>query len=69
VPYGELDADLTDVFDGPRYLAVDSGDYDREIVAYRGLRYSEQGFAALGTGDGVSRVLSNGGYRVYYVAE
>lgn len=69
VPYGELDSDLTSVFEGPRYLAVDSGDYDREIVAYGGLRYSEEGFETLGSGDGVSRVLSNGGYRVYYVAE
>ena len=59
----------TAVFDGPRYVLVSDSDYQREIVAYRGLRYSEQGFETLGTGDGVDRVLSNGGFRVYHVDE
>lgn len=69
VPFGELDSDLTATFDGPRYLAVTNADVQRETVAFRELRYSERGFESLGTRPGVDRVVSNGGFHLYYVAD
>jgi hypothetical protein len=69
VPFGQLGGNLTAVFDSPRYVLVSESDYQREIVAYRSLRYSERGFERLGRGQGVDRVLSNGGFRVYHVDE
>lgn len=69
VPFGELDGDLTETFDGPRYLVVSRADAQRETVAYQNIRYSDEGFIRLGTGGGVNRVVSNGEFRLYYVAE
>ncbi len=69
VPYGRLGSDLTSEFAGPRYVVVSRSDVQRETVAFRGLRYSADGFRALGTGDGVDRVLSNGDFRLYYVQD
>jgi hypothetical protein len=42
-------------------------DKDRELVAYRGIRFTEQDFTGVGTTSGVSRVITNGRVDVYYV--
>lgn len=49
------------------YLSVTRTDRQRELVAYRSVRYSEAGLQAPRTTPGVSRVLTNGNFRLYYV--
>lgn len=64
----------------PDYLAAQSGSTDRafylpvtararhrEIVAYRGLRYSRAAFWAIESQPGVQRVQANGDYTLYYI--
>ncbi|MFD1564321.1 DUF6541 family protein [Haloarchaeobius amylolyticus] len=53
--------------DDGRYLALTQADYEREVDAYRELRYSEQELNAIGTQPGVSRIQSNGEFDLYYV--
>ncbi|MFC7165322.1 hypothetical protein [Halospeciosus flavus] len=51
------------------YLAVTEADYEREVVAYRGLQISEARLDSISGRPAVSRVYSNGGVRVYYVEQ
>lgn len=69
VPFGELDGDLTAVFGEERYLVVSRADVVRETVAYHNLRYDEAGFERLDRRPGVDRVIANGEFRLYHVAE
>jgi len=69
VPYGQLDGDLTAVFDGPRYLVVTRADIQRETVVWGELRYSERGLRTVGQSPGVDRVVANGEFSLYYVSE
>ena len=54
-------------YDTDRYLVVSQLDYEREVVAYRGLRYSDDDFAALVAPPSINRVQSNGEFTTYYV--
>ncbi|TMT86909.1 MFS transporter [Haloterrigena sp. H1] len=58
----------TTYYDTDRYLVVSQLDYEREIVAYRGLRYSEDDFDAIATDPSLDRVQSNGELTTYYVS-
>lgn len=49
------------------YLPILRYDRDREVVAYRGLRYTREGFDAMHRQPAVHRIQDNGGMAVYYV--
>ncbi len=55
-------------YENERYISVDRQDRDREVIAYKELRYSEAQFTSIETQVGVDRVQSNGELEVYYVA-
>lgn len=52
----------------PYYLFVSRMDYEREVIAYRELRYSREAFTAVRTHAGVNRVMVNGAVSMYHVA-
>ncbi|THE62765.1 MFS transporter [Salinadaptatus halalkaliphilus] len=58
---------LPDAYDEDRYLAVTQKDYEREVVAYHELRYSEGELESIGAEPGVDRIQSNGEFDLYYV--
>ncbi|QIB77541.1 hypothetical protein G3A49_05045 [Haloferax volcanii] len=60
--------DLPSYYDGPRYLMVSKTDHDREVVAYRELRYTEANLTAVQNQPNVNRVMSNGAADLYYVS-
>ncbi|ELZ97514.1 hypothetical protein [Haloferax sulfurifontis] len=60
--------DLPSYYDGPRYLMVSKTDHDREVIAYRELRYSEANLTAVRDQPNVNRVMSNGAADLYYVS-
>jgi hypothetical protein len=49
------------------YFVVSAADWDREIRAYDGLRYSEAAFESVGAQPDVGRIRDNGELTVYYV--
>ncbi|QWC20222.1 hypothetical protein [Halorubrum sp. 2020YC2] len=49
------------------YFAVAAADYQREVVAYRGLRYSQESFDAVASQPDVGAIRDNGELTVYYV--
>ncbi|AGB31195.1 hypothetical protein C488_01494 [Natrinema pellirubrum DSM 15624] len=57
----------SDYYDGDRYLVVSELDYQREVIAYRGLRYSESDFESIESDPRVDRVQSNGEVETYRV--
>jgi hypothetical protein len=67
VPATVMATNVTDYYDEPHFVVVSRLDYEREVVAYKGLRYSNRSFLAFRNTDGVSRVLTNGEFDVYYV--
>lgn len=67
VPESAFEQPLTTYYSSDRYLVLTSGDYDREQLAYRGLRYTEDDFDSVGTQPGVDLVQSNGEFDLYYV--
>lgn len=50
-----------------RYLPVSKVDVDREVIAYRELRYSEESFELIGKQTGVHHIQDNGEFDLYYV--
>jgi len=63
----ELRALLSGGNDEARYLPVSRQDVDREVIAYRELRYSQESFRLIGSQVGVHHVQDNGGFDLYYV--
>jgi len=63
----ELRTLLSGERDGARYLPVSQIDVDREVIAYREVRYSQESFRRVGTQPGVHHVQDNGGFDLYYV--
>ena len=63
----ELRALLSGEKDEARYLPVSQGDVDREVIAYREVRYSQESFRLIGSQVGVHHVQDNGGFDLYYV--
>lgn len=60
-------ATVQETYEEPHYLPVTTTDYEREVDAYRGVRFSRQGFDSLETRPGVHRVHSNDEFRMYLV--
>jgi hypothetical protein len=58
---------LDSLGDGPQYVVVSEYDRQREVGAYRELRYSESGFDSLDSQRSSSRVFSNGDVELYWV--
>lgn len=50
-----------------QYLAVSTADREREVTAYRELRYSAESFEAIDAQPGVGRIRDNGEFTLYYV--
>ncbi|MFC7205364.1 hypothetical protein ACFQJC_17780 [Haloferax namakaokahaiae] len=61
--------DLNSSFEGQGYLAITDYDRERELVAYKELRYSQEGFDALDATPGVNRVISNGDFTLFFVED
>ena len=49
------------------YFAVGAADYQREVIAYRGLRYSQESFDAVAAQPDVGVIRDNGELTVYFV--
>lgn len=64
----ELDEGIARQYDEPQYLTVDRQDHEREVTAYKELRYSETQLESIHLQPGVHRIQSNGEMDVYYVA-
>ncbi|WP_410767600.1 hypothetical protein [Haloferax sp. DFSO60] len=62
-------ADLNSSFEGAGYLAITDYDRERELVAYKELRYSQAGFDSLDVTPGVNRVISNGDFTLFFVED
>jgi len=65
------DRGLTDLrasLNGTGYLTITDFDRGRELQAYRGLRYTNEGFDSLDAQVGVNKVESNGDFVMYHVA-
>jgi len=60
---------LSEHYDGPRYLIVTRMAIDREVRAYEELRYPARTFERLPDREGVSLVRTNGEFDLYYVDE
>jgi len=60
-------SDLDSQFEGSGYLIVIHADPEREIIAYRELRFSAEGFDSLDSQRGVDRVLSNRDVTLYHL--
>jgi hypothetical protein len=60
--------DLRDSLNGTGYLTITDFDRGREVEAYRGLRYTDEGFDSLDAQVGVNKVESNGDFVMYHVA-
>ncbi|OYR46156.1 hypothetical protein DJ81_03615 [Halorubrum sp. Hd13] len=63
----ELQALLSGRRDAARYLPVSEIDVEREVIAYREVRYSRESLRQIGTRPGVHHVQDNGGFDLYYV--
>jgi len=61
------DRELTSYAGRPYYLALTQFDYEKEVIAYDGARYNASGFEAVEQSSGVSRVMSNGEFTLYFV--
>ncbi len=68
VPYAVFGHNVTEYYDGRRYMPVTAADHVREVRLYDGLRFSAAEFASMETTPGIHRVQSNPGYSLYLVA-
>ncbi|WP_416841656.1 hypothetical protein [Haloferax sp. DFSO52] len=68
VPTREIDT-LNSTFARDGYLAVSTYDREREIRAYKELRYTREEFDSLDARPGINRVISNGEFTLYFVEE
>lgn len=59
--------DLATEYDERTYLPVSETDYQREVVVFEELRYTEQGFERLDESTEIDRVQSNGDFRLYLI--
>ncbi|MFC6724373.1 hypothetical protein ACFQE1_08305 [Halobium palmae] len=54
-------------YDNDVYMTVTDADYQREVVLWHGIRYSERGFESLPRQTGVDHVATNQEFDLYYV--
>lgn len=67
VPAERMHDGLPAYFEGDRYVVVTEIDEQREVEAYRELRYAQEDFAAIEAQEGVHNVQSNGEFDLYMV--
>ncbi|MFC6755519.1 hypothetical protein ACFQER_00940 [Halomicroarcula sp. GCM10025894] len=67
IPFSVFGSNTTQYYSRCRYVPLTSSDYQREVGIYDGFRYSESAFRSFRQNPGVSRVQTNGDYRLYYV--
>ncbi|WP_050033747.1 hypothetical protein [Halorubrum halophilum] len=68
IPEGVFNrGNMTTYYDDPHYLVVLPRDYDREVVVYKGFRFTSRGFDQLDELSGVSKLISNKGFQLYYI--
>ncbi|OLZ40418.1 hypothetical protein A6E15_05195 [Natrinema saccharevitans] len=67
VSAAELEAGVAGQYEADRYLSLTRADYEREVGAYRELRYTASGLDGIGREPGVNRIQSNGEFELYYV--
>ena len=63
----EIEAGVAGQYEGERYIGVDRQDWEREVLTYQELRYTDEHFQSIPHQSGVNRVLSNGEVDAYYV--
>lgn len=64
----EIDEGVAAQYDDSRYITASQQDRDREVVAYKELRYTEDQLASISEQPGVNRIQSTGELEVYYVS-
>jgi hypothetical protein len=67
VPGEVFNDNLTTAYEDDRYLAIEDGDYRREVELYDELRYSRTGFERLERDRRIQRVTANGAIQVYRI--
>ncbi|ADJ15481.1 hypothetical protein [Halalkalicoccus jeotgali] len=67
VPAERMHDGLPSYFEGDRYVIVTEIDEQREVEAYRELRYAEEDLVAIEAQEGVHNVQSNGEFDLYMV--
>ncbi|WP_455449373.1 MFS transporter [Natrinema thermotolerans] len=67
LPPSAIEDGVSNEYEGDRYLALTRSDYEREVIAYQGLRYSERELDRITASPNVNRVQSNGEFTLYYV--
>jgi hypothetical protein len=67
VPGEVFNDNLTTAYEDDRYLAIEDGDYRREVELYDELRYSRTGFERLERDRRIQRVMANGAIQVYRI--
>ncbi|MWG33212.1 hypothetical protein [Halomarina oriensis] len=61
------DNELTSYAGRPYYLVITEYDQKKEVGAYEEVRYTQEGFDSIEEEAGISRVMSNGEFTLYYV--
>lgn len=67
VPASTLREGVSEEYDEDRYLVLTRMDYEREVIAYHGLRYTAADLDAVESQPDVDRIQSNGEFDLYYV--
>ncbi|WP_253737437.1 hypothetical protein [Halohasta salina] len=67
VPGPVFNTNLSTAYDDDRYLGIQESNYATEVELYDGLRYTDDGFAALERRGNIYRVQDNGGFRLYLI--
>ncbi|MBX0285440.1 hypothetical protein EGH22_03820 [Halomicroarcula sp. F28] len=67
IPFSVFGNNTTQYYSRCRYVPLTSSDYQREVGLYDGFRYSAAAFRSFRQNPDVSRVQTNGDYRLYYV--
>ena len=67
IPFSVFGTNTSDYYSRCRYVPLTTSDYQREVGLYDGFRYSADAFRSFTRDPAVSRVQTNGDYRLYYV--
>ncbi|WP_226007304.1 hypothetical protein [Natrinema salinisoli] len=63
----EIEEGISRQYEDDRYLVVKQRDLDRELIAFKELRYTEAQLNSIESQPGVNRVQTNGGFELYHV--
>jgi len=67
IPFSVFGDNTSEYYANCRYVPITSGDYEREVGLYDGFRYSQTAFQSFQQNPNVSRIQSNGDYRLYHL--